>query len=532
MPQAIETHRTIIIALASAIAFTGVSIFSPPTFAQKVKKGSVDTGKRLQRAVDDIYKNPVVAEQELKRLYSPPAKAYLAFLYLSHKSTFPQSQRKINPLIRQAIAQMPNQSDLANLDATNLPGTSMEKLLIDLRFISEADRSDTVTPPNRMFEQYPKACINAFAAYYFSSQERALPFELNHADDIATIPAVKAVLTDISNINGCENQTTNGTMVYGSYRNQILERLKASLAPQLYSQEMNSAAGKREYKSFSDFIQHWSMQELYNRENYLALQRDTERAIAPLAAHYSKRFHLPATMARNYAEAVLKGYTVSYLGRFCHWQSAEAINMPIYKVFAPHADTIDDLKRKIGQREMTKPELAEALRLQIINGGNLEIIDWLLKSGAPVSGGTESPLFIAVERPEVVAALLKGGADANEANLVGKTALIQAVQYNALATVKELLSEGADINHTMANAEKIHGTDKDLIYSSYQIGGRTTLMYAAAFAESATIDYLVKKGADRKAKDTKGWTPAQFLTWNTRISKADKARLQKELQVH
>ncbi len=52
---------------------------------------------------------------------------------------------------------------------------------------------------------------------------------------------------------------------------------------------IKSAEGKQEYKSLSDFLQHWSMQELYNRKNYLALQRDTERAEAPLAAHYSKR---------------------------------------------------------------------------------------------------------------------------------------------------------------------------------------------------------------------------------------------------
>ena len=518
------------IAVASLMAISTTSIFLTPTFARQRTRSLVQPNERLQHAVNDIYRNPKVAEQELQKLSSPTAKAYLAFLYMSHKTTLPQPQRKIDSLIRHAIAQVPDKSLLADIDDKDIHCTTMEKLLRYLRFITEADETATVTPPIRIFKQYPDACMSAFAAYYYSSRERALPFELKTVDDIGSISAVKAVFADIDKINGNEDQLTNGTMVYGFYRQQALARLKASLAPQLCFKEMNCATGKRDYKNFSDFIEHWSTQELYNRKNWLALQRDTDKAVAPLAAHYSKHFHLSAVVARKYAEATLKSDVVSWLGSFSQSEATEEINMPIYKVFAPHADSIADLKKRIGQRVMSKPELAEALRLQTLNGGNLEIIDWLLQLGAPVAGGMEPPLFSAVERPEVVALLIKAGANVNETNVIGKTALIQAAQYNALPTIKGLIAAGADINHKMINTDQVNNADPDApSYVSYSVGRRSALMYAAGFADSSTIDYLVSKGADKTARDSEGWKPAKFLSWNKRISKADTVRMTKEL---
>ena len=527
--------RTYLSAKKLFMASATFAICSTPAFAGETHEHrhvAVNPYARLQRAVDDIYINPTLAEQELKTFSNPTAKAYLAFLYFDNKSKFPDKQKDIKPLLRRAVAQVPDKAAMPGLETKTLKCKSTKDVLNYLRWICEADSRGEITPPNLIFIDHPEACADAFAAYYYSSREAALPFNLSKFEDIQSIPAVAKVTSDINAINGQEDQVSNGTMVYGNYRQQQLELIKASLAPQLYYEKKPSAESKQADAEFQSFLKNWADTELYNHKEYEVLKADTRKAVAPLAAHYIKRLHITQSLANKYAEAVLQGFTMSYLGRYSHSQLAETISLPIYKVFSVHAESVDELKKRIGLRKMTKDELAEALRLQILNGGNLEIIQWLLKLGAPVSGGAEPPLFTAVDRPDVAAALIEAGADVNETNKIGKTALMQAAQYNDLATIKQLIAHGADVNKKMVDSEAGQNAEYSggPLYFSYHVGGRTALMYAAGFGDAITINYLVSSGADKKAKDSEESKPAKFLAWNKSFSKVERAKLAKELQ--
>ena len=129
-------------------------------------------------------------------------------------------------------------------------------------------------------------------------------------------------------------------------------------------------------------------------------------------------------------------------------------------------------------------------------------------------------------RPEVVSALLKAGADANEINTVGKTALIQAAQFNAGDTIKLLVAAGADVNHSMVKADAKEAQDANATCEfNYTVGSRTPLMYAAAFSDSANISYLLSKGSDKSAVDSNGKKARNYLSWNKKLSKADSDQL-------
>jgi len=102
-----------------------------------------------------------------------------------------------------------------------------------------------------------------------------------------------------------------------------------------------------------------------------------------------------------------------------------------------------------------------------------------------------SPLFtgLGVGDPGVIQALLKGGANLNEKDQDGMTALHWAVLSHRPEAVEELLAAGADVN-------------------AVDHFGYTPLLYAATvdFGDSAIATALLKAGADPNVKDKEGKT--------------------------
>ena len=484
---------------------------------------------RLQHAVDAIYVRPKAAEQELKHLPGPTAKAYLAFIYMSRKVALPQAGKKVDSLMHAALTELPSGAPIGDIDAKQwVHYTKMEMLLRALRFISEVDGD--VKTPTKIFEQYPEACLKAFAAQYYSSMERADTFELSKSDNIFNIPQVKNFTDTVSKMYGDPGPGFFGTMMYGVYRQQRMASLEASLAPQVYLQELNKADGKVQYETLTDFLQMWANQELWNQHIYAQFKRESDEAIKPLAEHYRRRFNVPAQTARNYAQAALQGYSLVWLDNYSHSTAKESESTVIYKTFSTPGLTLDGVKQKIGQRILTAPELEQALHLAILCGGSLEMIDWLIKDGALLTGGIESPLFSSVTRSDVAALLIKAGADVNEANPLGKTPLIQASQYDALATIKKLLESGADVNHKMLKSgDELPASVTSDPNFNYRTGSRTALMYAAAFSSAPTIEYLISKGADKQAVDSAGWKVVKFLDWNNNLSEVERQRMKQIL---
>jgi len=120
--------------------------------------------------------------------------------------------------------------------------------------------------------------------------------------------------------------------------------------------------------------------------------------------------------------------------------------------------------------------------------GDIEAVKKQLAAGANVNeleaDGTSALLWAAYQSsPELVQLLLKAGADVNAANSFGVTPLLQAARYGDAATMSELLKAGADLK----KAER---------------EGETPLMAAARAGSVAAVKLLIEHGSDASARES------------------------------
>lgn len=481
----------------------------------------------LRSAVDLIDKNPKLAERKLLTLLArPTANVYLAYLYMSRKVTIAQAGKRIDALMNAAIANVSDQFALGEIDRSkHYHYKDMQMFLKHFRFITDADGSP-VTIPSSIFSQYPAAAFEAFQPYWGSTRDSYLPIEWRKQDDIKELPVVSSFISTLEEMFGNPGSNCTGTIRYLYYRKQALALLEAGLAPQLFYANSKNKAEAFATQNLKNFLETWANEQLWNKQTWQQLNQQSQAAELPLAKFYQKRFGFRLDKAVAVARAALAGICLAYLDNYSIHTVNESRAGLVYQIFSRHQLSLDDMERQLGGKILTKEELAQALRLAILNDDGVEVINGIIKQGAPLAGGKEPPLFTAVMRPEVVSALLKAGADVNETNPIGKTALIQAAQFNASDTIKILLNFGADINHAMVKAggEEAAAANSNCDFN-YTIGSRTPLMYAAAFSGYPVIMYMLSKGADKSAVESEGATALKYLNWNKKLSKTERARL-------
>jgi ankyrin repeat-rich membrane spanning protein len=119
---------------------------------------------------------------------------------------------------------------------------------------------------------------------------------------------------------------------------------------------------------------------------------------------------------------------------------------------------------------------------------------------------TPGELIEAIKRdiPGTVKDLLRCGADMNEKDVEGRTAIELAAEYGRTEIISLLLEHGADVN--------------------YRGNGKLTpLMRAAYTGRTETVRFLLEKGADVHARNGRGWTPLFFSV--SRMGNAKTIRL-------
>jgi ankyrin repeat protein len=128
--------------------------------------------------------------------------------------------------------------------------------------------------------------------------------------------------------------------------------------------------------------------------------------------------------------------------------------------------------------------------------GNREIVELLLKHGADINQADDegrTALFKVVNKGyrDIVKLLLDHGADVNKARIYGETPLHEPAAQGNNDIVELLLKAGADLNKT-------------------DLHGETPLHGAARKGKKDTIEILLKAGADVNAQANYGWTPIRL----------------------
>jgi ankyrin repeat protein len=152
--------------------------------------------------------------------------------------------------------------------------------------------------------------------------------------------------------------------------------------------------------------------------------------------------------------------------------------------------------------------------------GDIDAVRAQLAAGADANqletDGTSALLWAAYHSsPQLVALLLEKGADPNLANGFGVTPLLQASRNGDIETMRALLGAGADPSRAVRDGETPlmavartghvqavlllleHGSDPNVAEA---VEGQTALMWAAAEGHLEVIDTLLRAGADPNLK--------------------------------
>lgn len=258
------------------------------------------------------------------------------------------------------------------------------------------------------------------------------------------------------------------------------------------------------------WIQNWGYQSLSQfrpARDFEAGRRATLRA---LESYYERAFAVPN--AKQAAAAVVdRIISASFV--------ITGMKEPDSSFTEPHQEQEFESIKRDAEAFAKDPEhhaLSDDLfHSALLVGVSPETVTAMIKGGAVLTG-YESALFFALEHPDEVKALLDAGANVNDTNGFGKTALMYAAHYNLSETVTLLLAHGADV------AKRTDGSQ--VLDTFIQFDRRSALMYAAENASADVMRKLVDAGADVCATDTGHRDMWSYVGRNRRLTDEDRKR--------
>jgi hypothetical protein len=248
------------------------------------------------------------------------------------------------------------------------------------------------------------------------------------------------------------------------------------------------------------WIHQWGFGSLSQFRLARAFETGRQAAIDALGRYYEDAFGVPngKEAASLITDRVISASFVVHVGN-------------------PPSD--EELQRQIADTGSESTHLRTALLI----GSPPDKLRALIKEDGlegQVESGVDSPepaLFYALEHPDEVRLLLDSGADIDEGNSFGKTALMYAAHYDLADTVTLLLARGADISKRTTTSTAMN--------TNIAFGQRTALMYAAENASVGMIRALIQAGADTCAIDSGNRDVANYLSRNRRLSDAERTEI-------
>ena len=335
------------------------------------------------------------------------------------------------------------------------------------------------------------ALVAATQARYGSNMDNFLPRSgCDETGNPAGYPAevVAKFRDDATNADGHFIDNFGGSMVYGFEKQQNSTETAMQVDPASFSSFDNGP----DYP-----YQNWGYLGLNNYRTSLRLKVEYQTAQEKLADYYVK-FQLPHERGMQAARTALFSLV---FGADCGSMLPATSPRLLLLQHAP------------------LPVIEQAL---VTDQGSDDLL-----AGCARFGGIDPLLLIASgSYPEALDLLLAHGATVNDVNVIGKTALMEAAQFNQPQSVHLLLQRDANPNATTWPA-----SDDALLHHD----ARTALMYAAANASLSTIKLLLVSGADPYQTDSKGFRAIDYLLGygptppNPVLSKSDRVKAQELL---
>ena len=288
-----------------------------------------------------------------------------------------------------------------------------------------------------------------------------------------------------------------GSMIHAQWRYYHLALAQLGYFPQSYN---SSRVGRPDMEYFKE----WSYLSVYNRGIYNAYIAELEKAKPLLTDWYINIHSVERKVALQYADNALN--SISSYG-FGSARESEEIIVPYTEEAIK--GTYDSFMSSINSASYTQK--FNTLRRLLLHQAPTKIIQKLVSSiqKIPLKNRSESIISSAIYNPNNIQILLDAGYSADHQNNFGKTALYYAIQFNQHGSVKVLLTNGSNINHTYQQE-----TEDDC--SGVTQWGRTPLMHAAQHSDTEMINLLLARGANPYARDINGLNAFDYAKNNNK----------------
>ena len=309
-----------------------------------------------------------------------------------------------------------------------------------------------------------------------------------------------------------ESQSCVGEGVYRENLNKfrwIL--LKASFAPDIYAKELEKPEVAEAQKDAQmEYFRYWANESLFNFLKYKKFSEAYKNAQTPLVKFY-EGLGLDTASAAYYATSVVNEFLSFSVGKNVN----KAKILTTEQKLMAQKMSFDELANLLYSKNFTTAELTELLNIALLNDKSKEMIAEIIRRGADLNLGDETPLFFALKNIENVKILLKNRADVNHKNFFGKSALFYAVQFDDRALCELLLKSGANANESYID----ENTKMNMInFGQAQVEdtcglehtNRSVFMHAAAHATPEILKLLIDSGADINATDDAGFNALDY----------------------
>ena len=309
-----------------------------------------------------------------------------------------------------------------------------------------------------------------------------------------------------------ESQSCVGEGVYRENLNKfrwIL--LKASFAPLLYQKELaKPEAAEAQKDAQMEYFRYWANESLFNFLKYKKFSEAYKNAQTPLVKFY-EGLGLDTASAAYYATSVINEFLSFSVGKKVN----KAKTLTSEQKMMAQKLSQDELANLLYSKNFTTAELTELLNVALLNEKSKEMIAEIIRRGADINLGDETPLFFALKNIENVKLLLKNKANVNHKNFFGKSALFYAVQFDDRGLCELLLKSGANANESYID----ENTKMNMInFGQAQVEdtcglehtNRSVFMHAAAHATPEILKLLIDSGADMNATDDAGFNALDY----------------------